>query len=126
MPPMLGVIARMDKQFDNVLLLTLLMAVILCTGIALLAKLHIARSISRAGTILRNWATQNHFELMHFEKCAWPGPFNPFTAYHCIIFFVRVRDQEHHIERSGWVRCGSLGVPIYFTNEAKVKWKESQ
>ena len=115
----------MDIQFDNVLLLTLLMAVVLCTSIFLLARLHIARSISRAGTILKNWATQNHFELVHFERCAWPGPFNPLTAYHCIIFSVRVRDPEHG-ERSGWVRCGSLGVPIYFTNQAEVKWEKSQ
>ena len=80
--------------------------------------------IGHARRILRRWADENHFELLHFERCFFTGGFSPSTtSRNQIVYFVRVRDREHR-ERSGWVRCGSFAHP--FGKGAEVEWKDSQ
>ncbi len=117
----LGVIAtRMDKQSVIEILRCLAIAICLCVGILLLYKW----TIARANAVLRSWARQNDFEIVHFERCFFTGAFSPLTTSgNQIVYFVRVRDQERH-ERSGWVRCGSFGHP--FGNQTVVKWKDTQ
>lgn len=109
---------------DKGVLLAFFLAIVSCGGLLLLLKIHAAGMNTRAGVILRNWAANNHFELVHSERCTGMGPFNPLTALYGIVFLVRVRDQEKK-ERTGWVICGSFGEHIYFTDHAEVKWQES-
>src|SRR5580658_6870631 len=84
------------------------------------------RMTARADTILWNWARKNGFELVHSERCFFTGGFNPLmTSRNQVVYFVKVRDQDQR-ERSGWVRCGSWAGFIFFSDEAEVKWKETQ
>src|SRR5207245_1424683 len=112
----------MDRQSANEILRCLAIAVVLCAGIVFLHR----KTIARANTILQHWAMRNGFELFHSERCFFTGAFSWLTtSRNQIVYFVRVRDQEHH-ERSGWVRCGSWASFIFFSDEAEVKWRETQ
>ncbi len=118
----LGVVARMDQHSINEILLALVIGVALCAGVVLFYR----RAIARADTILQHWAARNGFEVLHSERCFASGAFSLFTtSRNQIVYFVRVRDREHH-ERSGWVRCGSFASFIFFSDEADVKWQEAQ
>jgi len=108
----------MDKQSAIDILRYLAIGIALCIGVVVLYRFVVAR----ADKILRRWAMENHFELLHFERCFFTGGFSPFTtSRNQIVYFVRVRDGEHQ-ERSGWVRCGSFSHP--FGNQTDVKWKD--
>ncbi len=96
--------------------------IIVCVFILLFYKW----TIARGNTIIRNWANQNNFELVHFERCFFTGAFSWLTtSRNQIVYFVRVRDCEKH-ERAGWVRCGSFLGGIIFSDEVEIKWKHSE
>ena len=83
-------------------------------------------TIARADKILRHWATENHFELVHFKRCFFTGGFSPLTtSRNQIVYSVRVRDTERG-ERSGWVRCGGFWDVIFLSDKAEVKWQDTQ
>jgi len=110
---------------DKGVLLAFLLAILSCGGLLFLLKLHAKMMHARASVILRNWAAENQFQLIHSERCAGTGPFNPLIALYGIVFLVRIRDHENK-ERTGWVICGTFWEHIYFTNHAEVKWQELQ
>jgi hypothetical protein len=79
-------------------------------------------TIWRANSILRNWALENGFEVLRFERCFFTGGFGWFTtSRNQIVYSILVRDRSNE-ERSGWLRCGSY-FGVLFSNEAEVKWK---
>lgn len=94
----------MDKQSAIEIVRYVAIGVALAIGVFVLF-----RSINaRADKVLRHWATQNGFELLHFERCFFTGGFDPLrTGRSQIVYFVRVQDPQHH-ERAGWVRCGGF------------------
>jgi hypothetical protein len=77
----------------------------------------------RSDFVLRKWAAENHFELLHSERCFASGPFCWLTSSKTTVFLVTVRDPKNR-ERSGWVRCGSCFEGVLFSDRAEVKWKE--
>jgi hypothetical protein len=112
----------MDKQSTLEILRCLAIGIALSVGVVFFHR----KIISRADTVLRNWAGRNGYELMCAKRCFLTGAFNPFTtSRNQIVYFVKVRDQECQ-ERSGWVRCGSFASLIFFSDETEVKWKEIQ
>jgi len=109
----------MDQQSANQILWCL--PIVVCVGVLFFYK----KTIGRANAILQNWARQNDFEIVHFERCFFAGAFSWLTtSANQVVYFVRVRDREHH-ERSGWVRCGSWSGFIFCSNQTEVKWDES-
>jgi hypothetical protein len=80
-------------------------------------------SIWRANSILRKWALENGFEVLHFERCFFTGGFGWLTtSRNQIVYSIRVRDRSNE-ERSGWLRCGNY-FGVIFSNDAEVRWKE--
>ena len=109
----------MDKQFAIEIVRYIAIGIALAIGVLVLF-----RSVNaRADRVLRHWAMENDFELLHFERCFFTGGFNPLTTGRSqIIYFVRVQDREHH-ERAGWVRCGGFWDFMFISDKVEVKWK---
>ncbi|MDB6029575.1 MAG: hypothetical protein JWM68_5798 [Verrucomicrobiales bacterium] len=83
--------------------------------------------LSRAKTILREWAAEGGFQILGFEKkyMIGTGPFKWWTnSRNKIIYHVRVRDSAGR-ERSAWVRCGSTYGGVLFSRQAEVRWDET-
>jgi hypothetical protein len=80
-------------------------------------------SFSRGRTLLKRWAHENGFQIVHSEfRTLFAGPFTWTSSRNQIVYFVRVRDQVGR-ERSGWVRCGSFWSGIV-SDETEVRWKD--
>jgi hypothetical protein len=96
---------------------------VLVAAIALIVGFY-KLTIWRADSVVRQWALENGFELLHFKRCFFKGGFgwSP-TSQNQIVYSVCVRDRWNE-ERSGWLRCGNY-FGVIFSNEAQVKWKES-
>ena len=83
------------------------------------------RLFSRRGlSILREWAANNHFELITYqERSAGGGPFKWWrNGRGQIIFSITVRDETGQ-ERAGWVRCGSYLRGV-FVKKVEVQWAD--
>jgi hypothetical protein len=81
-------------------------------------------TIARADAIVRRWALENGFELLHFKRCFYKGGFSWLTtSRNQIVYEVQIRDPWKE-ERSGWLRCGNY-FGVIFSNEAEVRWKYS-
>jgi hypothetical protein len=107
----------MDRQS----ILEIIGVIVWCVGCLMLYRRFV---LGRTDKILRNWATENHFELVHFERCFYAGGFDARAiSNNQIVYFVRVRDQQQS-ERSGWVCVGNFNLP--FGKQTEVKWKDSQ
>lgn len=94
-------------------------AVVLFSGLASVAN------IFRGRRLLKRWAEENGFQILHSERrrlCA--GPFTWTRTINQIVYLVQVRDREGR-ERSGWVQCGShwdgWGIS---DNQFEVRWKD--
>lgn len=76
-------------------------------------------------SLLKTWATENHFELLSFHERGLfeAAPFFVLTSHHRPQFFVAVRDQQGN-QRSAWVRLGSWaeGTIGYGKYAVEVKW----
>jgi hypothetical protein len=78
-------------------------------------------NISRSRTLLRGWAAQNGFEILHSEfRFFRRGPFFWTTSKGQTVYYVRVRDAEGQT-RSGWVRCGSWWLGLC-SNKTEARW----
>jgi len=105
----------MDKQSAIEIFRSIAIALGLCATIFIFYRLGIR---DREQT-LRKWASDNHLELLHFERCFWTGAFSRLTtSRRQTVYFVRVRDHKS-LERSGWVRAGGF----WGGEETEVKWK---
>lgn len=110
----------MDKQFAIEIIGRSAVVSAVVAGIFAIYKV----AVSRADSMVRQWASENDFELLHFERCFFTGGFNFFTtSRNQIVYSVRVRDRASH-ERSGWLRCGSFFGGVIFGSGTEVKWKE--
>jgi len=105
----------MDKQSATEIFRSFAIAIGLCATIYMFYRL----GIRERDKTLRQWASDNHFELLHFERCFLTGGFSLLTtSRRQTVYFVRVRDHKSQ-ERSGWVRVGGF----WGGEETEVKWK---
>jgi hypothetical protein len=105
----------MDKQSAIEIFRSFGFAIVLCAVVFVGYRL----GIRERDKSLRKWASDNQFELLHFERCFFTGGFSLLTtSRRQTVYFVRVRDHESH-ERSGWVRVGGF----WGGDGMEVKWK---
>jgi hypothetical protein len=80
-----------------------------------------------ARSILRQWASKKHFEILQFKRCFLYGGFSWWTtSYRQMVFFVRVRDDSGH-ERTGWVKFGRFWWGWEYSSlEPEVVWSEHE
>jgi hypothetical protein len=80
-------------------------------------------SFSRGRALLKRWAQENGFQIVHSEFSGfYSGSFTWTSSRSQIIYFVQVLDSNGK-ERSGWVRCGSFWSGIV-SDKTEVKWKD--
>jgi hypothetical protein len=71
----------------------------------LFAALGIWFAVTRGGTILKDWADKNGYQILHKEfRVFRVGPFWG-QSRQAVVYYVTVRDEQGQ-QRSGWVRCG--------------------
>jgi hypothetical protein len=77
----------------------------------------------RSHSLLRGWAQENDFELMHSEMRFFQrGAFFWASSKGQTVFYVTVRDRQGQV-RSGWVRCGGWWLGL-FSHKTEVRWQE--
>jgi hypothetical protein len=105
----------MDKQSAIEVFRSFAIPIGLCVTVFIFYR----RGIRERDKTLRRWASDNNFELLHFERCFLTGGFSLLTtSRRQTVYFVSVRDQEHR-ERSGWVRVDGF----WGGEDAEVEWK---
>jgi len=68
--------------------------------------------IARSQHLLRMWAAENGYELLHADFRPFrKGPYF-WSGRNQTVFRVEVRDREGRT-RSGWVRCGSWWAGVF-------------
>ena len=89
--------------------------------VILVLVIYFAWYFPRSRSVLEHWAKQNGFEIIHSEfRWLFRGPFSFLSNRGQTVYRVRVRD-HHGLERSGWVRCGSIWIGL-FSDQAIVTW----
>ena len=95
-------------------------------GLATLLVTLLVMSAKRAKSILQNWAHDNGFHIVSFEKryLIATGPFRWWTnSRGQVVYFIQVRDREG-TQRSGWLRCGSFFGGVLGSRKAEVRWDD--
>jgi hypothetical protein len=78
----------------------------------------------RAKSIIRKWAAEHGYAILHFKSPFHTGPFGFWTMSRGrVVYYVSVRDGAG-LERMAWVRCGSFGGGVLFSNEIEVRWND--
>lgn len=78
----------------------------------------------RSRSILKQWAKENGFEIVH-AKLRWlvQGPFTGWSEKGQTVYRVTVRNR-HGQERLGWVLCGGIWSGL-FSNQVRVEWDDT-
>ena len=77
-----------------------------------------------ARSVLHRWASAKRYEVLHFERCFFCGPFPWWTtSQKQMVFFVTIRDDSGR-ERSGWLRFGSFFGGGY-KDEPDIIWSDT-
>jgi hypothetical protein len=79
---------------------------------------------ARAKSIVRKWAAEHGYAILHVESPFHTGPFSFWTMSRGrVVYSVSLRDGGG-LERRAWVRCGSFGGGVLFSNEIEVRWND--
>jgi len=79
---------------------------------------------SRAKSIVRKWAAEHGYAVLHFDSPFHTGAFSwRNTSRGQVIYSVGIRDDAGR-ERKAWVRCGSYTGSVLFSDEIEVKWQD--
>jgi hypothetical protein len=104
----------MDEKIPNVLF------AILAIGLVVAG---FAWHFSRSKALLKQWASENGFELLHSEyRNFFKGPFFWTTSRGQTVYYVQVSDSAGNV-RSGWVRCGSWWMGL-MSDKTEVRWED--
>ncbi len=80
---------------------------------------------TRANDLLRRWAEQNGYQIIHSEhRYLHRGPFFWTTSRNQVVMYVQVVDAQGY-QRGGYVRLGSWWWGL-FSNQVEVRWEEEQ
>jgi hypothetical protein len=91
--------------------------------IVLVAVVSMAWHVSRARSLLEEWARRNDFELVETEhRHLARGPFFWTTAKGQTVYRVMVRTRDGAV-RKGWVRCGGFFLGL-LSDHVDVRWDE--
>ena len=110
---------------DDLMHRALFILPLICVGASLSLLVFVAVQLPRrARALLRQWAADQHLELLHVERRYWrAGPYGPWYRIGNMqrVFFVAVRDSHGEIRRA-YVRVGSLLLGV-FDDEVAATWE---
>ena len=100
-------------------------SVIILLVVVSVVALYVGWFFARSRSLLRQWATANGYDLLHFEARNFRrGPLLWKSSKNQSVYFVTVREADGR-ERSGWLCLGGFWSGL-FSSEAQVKWMEAQ
>lgn len=100
-------------------------SILIPVALAFLAIVFLVLEITRPIEILNQWAGDNSFEILNYERrYVRRGPFFWTTSRGQVVYYVCVKAENGEI-RSGWVRCGNWWLGLWI-NEADVRWDDSE
>jgi hypothetical protein len=98
-----------------------MVGLVACVG--LVAALAIVWHFSRAASLLRQWAEENGYCVVHSEyRYFFRGPFFWTTSNGQAVYRVTVEDSEGSL-RNGWVRCGGWLLGL-FSDHVEARWDD--
>jgi hypothetical protein len=97
---------------------------IIAATVLLLLVVYFVWFLRHSRLMLQRWATQNGFEIIHFElRWLFQGPFTGWSNKGQTVYRVKVRDRHGH-ERLGWILCGGIWSGL-FSNQVRVEWDDA-
>ncbi|MFD0893284.1 hypothetical protein KBB96_17820 [Luteolibacter ambystomatis] len=97
--------------------------VVLMVVVLIAAIIHWCWRLSRARTLLEEWADSSGFRLLESEKRDFfKGPFFWGSSKLQVVYRITVCDRSGR-ERQGWVRCGDWFFGL-MGSQVEVKWDD--